>query len=86
MKKYRIGAYVNRETWEIITDYQKKRIKAETGKKPTQGQVIDELVKQLEKKVLLFFFDLTEKQFDSLTEKQYNEHERRDVMFKRIKK
>ena len=21
--KYRIGAYVNRETWEIITDYQK---------------------------------------------------------------
>ncbi len=46
--KYRIGAYVNRETWEIITDYQ-KRIKAETGKKPTQGQVIDELVKQLEK-------------------------------------
>lgn len=46
--KYRIGAYVNRETWEIITDYQ-KRIKAETGRKPTQGQVIDELVKQLEK-------------------------------------
>ena len=30
--KYRIGAYVNRETWEIITDYQ-KRIKAETGKR-----------------------------------------------------
>lgn len=28
---------------------------------------------------------LTEKQFDSLTEKQYNEHERREVMFKKNK-
>lgn len=29
--KYRIGAYVNRETWEILTDYQ-KQVKAATGK------------------------------------------------------
>ena len=28
---------------------------------------------------------LTEKQFDSLTEKQYNERERREVMFKKYK-
>lgn len=42
--KYRIGAYVNPETWDKITAYQ-RLIKIETGKKPTQGEVIDEQVK-----------------------------------------
>lgn len=42
-QKYRIGAYVERETWEKINEIQAK-IKADTGKKPTQGQVIDYLV------------------------------------------
>lgn len=42
--KYRVGAYVTRETWEKIVEIQTEQ-KAKTGKKPSQGQVIDEVFK-----------------------------------------
>lgn len=42
--KYRIGAYVTRETWEKIIKIQTEQ-KTKTGKKPSQGQVIDEIFK-----------------------------------------
>ncbi|VJF36260.1 Uncharacterised protein [Streptococcus pneumoniae] len=49
-EKYKMGAYVNRETWEIITSYQ-MRTKAGAGKKLTQGQVIDEMAKLFAEKL-----------------------------------
>lgn len=42
-QKYRIGAYVEKETWEKVIELQLK-IKSDTGKKPSQGEVIDYLV------------------------------------------
>ncbi|HEU3620024.1 TPA: hypothetical protein VVI09_002144 [Streptococcus pneumoniae] len=49
-EKYKIGAYISRDTWEIITSYQ-MRTKAGAGKKLTQGQVIDEMAKLFAEKL-----------------------------------
>ena len=66
--KYRIGAYVNPETWDKITDYQ-KLIKSETGKKPTQGEVIDEQVKFLDM-IMTYQTRIKEETGKELTQKQ----------------
>lgn len=45
--KYRVGAYVSRETWEKIIKIQTDE-KIKTGKKPSQGQVLDKIIKNME--------------------------------------
>ncbi|VGM77966.1 Uncharacterised protein [Streptococcus pneumoniae] len=46
--KYRLGAYVERETYEKIMKVQLD-IKAQTGHKPSQGEVLDKLLSEMEK-------------------------------------
>lgn len=45
--KWRVGAYVTEETYQKLIDYQLKR-KKETGRKLSQGQVLDEIFSSLE--------------------------------------
>lgn len=44
--KYRVGAYVSRETWEKIIKIQTDE-KIKTGKKPSQGQILDKIIKEM---------------------------------------
>lgn len=48
-QKYRVSAYVNGETYEKLIAMQTKK-KIETNKKVSQGQVLDEIFKNIEKK------------------------------------
>lgn len=45
--KWRVGAYVTEETYQKITAIQHEK-KRKTGKKASQGQVLDEIFKNIE--------------------------------------
>jgi len=44
-QKYRVGAYVNRDTWEKMVEIQMIE-KNKTGRKPSQGQILDLIISQ----------------------------------------
>lgn len=43
--KYRVGAYVNKDTWEKLIKIQME-LKEKTGKKPSQGQILDKVMSE----------------------------------------